>query len=102
MEATNPNPEHEVRRRGRPRTCFEVKVKRPRGRPVGSVNKTVLHRTKEEISEIRRLRAKLYFERNPEQVVKSRESYRRYYERNKVEINERRTAKKREIMDEKS
>ena len=86
--------------RGRPRIHFEEKIKGSRGRPVGSVSQVVLNRSKEEISEIRKIRAHKYFESKPEQVVKARESYKRYYDRNKIEINERRMAKKHGVKTE--
>jgi hypothetical protein len=87
-----------VKKRGRPRIHFEEKIKGNRGRPVGSVSQVVLNRTKEEISEIRKIRAQKYFESKPEQVVKAKESYKRYYDRNKVEINERRMVRKHGIQ----
>ena len=83
-----------LKKRGRPQIHFEIKVKKCIGRPLGSVSEALRNRTVEEVGEIRRAKAKQYFENNPEQVQKSRESYNRYYERNKIEINRKRMEKK--------
>ncbi len=89
------------RGRGRPRIHFEIKIKKPIGRPIGSFSTTV-KRTDVESREHRRVIARKYFENNPEQVEKAKESYRQYYERNKIEINRKRMEKKNGIKMTKS
>ena len=93
-EINSTNTNKILKKRGRPQIHFEIKVKKCIGRPLGSVSEALRNRTVEEVGEIRRIKAKQYFENNPEQVQKSRESYNRYYERNKIEINRKRMEKK--------
>ena len=102
METTQTTEPTEIvkKTRGRPRIHFEQKIKRCKGRPLGSLSQVTLKRTKEEIIELRKIRTKKYFETKPEQLVKARESYKRYYDRNKIEINERRMAKKHGVKTE--
>ena len=86
--------------RGRPRIHFEIKVKKCKGRPLGSYGTNPVKRTDAEISEHRKIRTKKYFENNPQQVIKAKEAYKRYYEANKIEINEKRMKKKHDLKTE--
>ena len=83
------------RGRGRPRKiCTEIKIKNPLGRPLGSISQKVHERTAEDNFKIRQDRTKKYFLNNPDKVIKTKESYQKYYELHKDEINKRRREKK--------
>ncbi len=58
--------------RGRLRIHFKIKVKKCKGRPLGSYGTNPIKQTNAEISEHRKMRTKKYFKNNPNQVIKLR------------------------------